>query len=451
MTRHSTLRGHHFVVMTKRWILWGLASLVVTLALPGVAPTGAQSPHRVGLIVAHDGKVITKCIEFSEEQISGYDVLERSGLALIPMVSSSMGVAICSIDNRGCNYPAESCFCKCQGTPCIYWSYWHLVNGEWQYSSLGASNHYVRHGDVEGWVWGEGEFGITAQKPPSVRFEDICGAQPPAAPPAEPNPSQGEATSAEPTLSKKKLPVIDYFTADRTTIFAGESVTLSWDLHGAKEAYLRVGDQEQGVVAPYSMVVAPQTTTEYVLLARNKHGEVKKKLTIEVIPATPTPSPTATPTPTETPRPAPTPAPTDTPLPPTATPTPRLAEAVLSPRPSPMQVYAAPPPISRLPTITPTLTRTPTSTWTPALLAAVRSTPMLLRVTPQVLGRTQSLPGITGSSMEWLVLLGVLSIVGGLAALVLIWQVWRQTASRRPGTSLVRRDVSTRHETRRRK
>ncbi|MGQ9501970.1 MAG: hypothetical protein ACUVSF_11505 [Anaerolineae bacterium] len=154
----------------------GLLNLALVLAIAGVVPVYAQTPHRVGLVVAHDGITITRCIEFHEEQISGYDVLERSGLALIPMAGSAMGVSICSLDNRGCNYPAEDCFCQCQATPCIYWSYWHMIDGQWQYSSLGASNYWVRHGDVEGWVWSEGEYGQSGQPPPMLRFEEICPA-----------------------------------------------------------------------------------------------------------------------------------------------------------------------------------------------------------------------------------------------------------------------------------
>lgn len=446
MTQRDAWHGHHRITVAKCWIVWGWVCLVVALALLGVAPVSAQSPNRVGLVVAHDGTVIKKCIEFSEEQISGYDVLERSGLALIPMVSGSMGVAICSINHRGCNYPAEDCFCQCQGSPCVYWSYWHLVNGQWQYSSLGASNYYVRHGDVEGWVWGEGEYGGSGQRPPAVRFEDICGAQAPAAPPPEPEASQGGATAAEAPPSQKKLPVIDYFTADRTTIVAGESVTLRWDLHGAKEAYLRVGGQEQGVVAPYSMIVAPQTTTEYVLLARNKHGEVREKVIIEVIPATPPPTPLSTdiptPTPTDTPRPTPTSAPTDMP-----TPTPLPAETVRSLESPPVQATVAAAPISRLPTLTPTPTRTPTPTWTPVLLAAVRSTPALLRVTPGALGRVQPAAEI-GLSPQWLVWLGILSLLGGLAALALVWQLMRQMDKRRLRARIVRRDVPAQRESR---
>ena len=447
LTKRSAQTGQHHIAAQVRWIVWGLVCLALVLFIPCADGISAQSPNRVGLIVVHDGKTIKKCVEFYEEQISGYEVLERSGLALIPM-GGAMGAAICSLDNRGCNYPAEDCFCQCQGTPCVYWSYWHLVDGQWQYSSLGASSCWVHNGDVEGWVWGEGEYGVSGQRPPSMRFEDVCGSSPPVEPPSDGAvPAESAPVESVAPVKKKDLPEIDYFTADRTTIVAGESVTLAWDLHDAKEAYLRVGDQEQGVIAPYSMVVTPPTTTEYVLLARNKHGEVTKKVLIEVIPATPTPLPSETPspTPTETPLPTPIPLPTDTPTPqPTDVPTPTEV-------PFAQVVAAVQPPAGRLPTITPTPTRTATPTYTPVALAAVRATPALfLHTTPEVLVRTQPLRDVADTTAQRLVLIGILSLVGGVIALILIGLMMRWTDSRRPGPSVVRQDTNARRRTGRR-
>jgi len=433
------------------WSVGRLVALVLVLVLvtfAGATPhTQAQGPHRVALVVVYEGKTIKKCISFSEEQITGYDVLERSGLALIPM-ASGMGIAICSIDNHGCNYPAEDCFCRCQGSPCVYWSYWHLKDGGWQYSSLGASNYWVRDGDVEGWVWGKGEYGRSGSKPPNVRFEDICRPEAPAPPadvPAPPADDEEPEAPAEQPERKKKLPVIDYFTADRTTILLGESVTLSWDLHGAKEAYLRVGDQEQGVIAPYSTVVAPTSTTEYVLLARNKDGEVRKKVRVEVVPITVTPTPTETPlppTPTDTPRPRPTrtPTPTDVPTP-TETATPS-AFAVTA------QVVAAAPAFPRLPTITPTSTRTPTLTPTPLAVAVLRATPLPLPLAGADLPVRTVPPAAHGLDVPptLLMVIGVLALVGGLASLVLVWQIARWADDRRRTGQGPRRDARTRRE-----
>ena len=137
-----------------------LAFAIVGLFLPG---TRAQETNRVGLVVRFgDGSHVTRCVEFSEPEISGYDALMNSGLDVV-----AAGWAICDIEGEsGC--PVEDCFCQCHGIPCTYWTYWHLVDGNWDYSGVGAGVYKVHGGDVEGWSWGAGE------PPPVVPFDQIC-------------------------------------------------------------------------------------------------------------------------------------------------------------------------------------------------------------------------------------------------------------------------------------
>ncbi len=146
-------------------VLW----MIVLLGFVGgnLAVVGAQSPNRVGLVVRFDdGSVITRCVEFGEAEISGYEVLMRSGLQVVAVPSGGMGITICRIEDEGC--PANNCFCKCSGSTCAYWSYWHLAGEEWSYSFAGADSYRVHSGDVEGWTWGKGE------PPPTVSLEQIC-------------------------------------------------------------------------------------------------------------------------------------------------------------------------------------------------------------------------------------------------------------------------------------
>lgn len=136
--------------------------------------TSAQQPNRAGLVIDFgDGVVATRCVEFAEPAISGYDVLRRSGLRVVADETSGMGVKICDIaDTSGCS--ASDCFCRCQGNSCAYWTYYHLDEGAWTYSPLGASASTVEHGDVEGWVWGPGN-AQGGDLPPIVGFDEICG------------------------------------------------------------------------------------------------------------------------------------------------------------------------------------------------------------------------------------------------------------------------------------
>ena len=153
--------------MTRRF----LAFLVLSLLLFGVQPARARvrESNQVGLVVQFgDGSMITRCITFNEPEISGYDVLDRSGLDLV-VAGGALGVTICDIEGEsGC--PAANCFCQCPppGDPCVFWHYWHLENNEWVMSSTGVNNSVVHTGDVEGWSWGTGD------APALIAFEDIC-------------------------------------------------------------------------------------------------------------------------------------------------------------------------------------------------------------------------------------------------------------------------------------
>jgi hypothetical protein len=149
--------------------------LAFTLALLFVTPAAAQEQNRAGLVVVHgDGSVATRCVAFSEASISGADLLARSGFDLA-VEASSMGATVCSIDGEGCSFPQQSCFCACEGSPCIYWSYWRLAGDTWRYSNVGAGGSSVSDGEIDGWRWGLGSV-EKAEAPPVISFEEICAA-----------------------------------------------------------------------------------------------------------------------------------------------------------------------------------------------------------------------------------------------------------------------------------
>lgn len=150
-----------------------LLLVVLLVLLPGAAR--AQDENHAGLVVVFgDGRVEQQCVTFAEDTITGYELLQRSGLPL-SVEAGAIGPTVCSIDKEGCSFPAESCFCRCQSGPCIYWSYWRLQgDGAWRYQALGAGNTRVHSGDVEGWRWAAGTT-QDAEQPPAVSYADICG------------------------------------------------------------------------------------------------------------------------------------------------------------------------------------------------------------------------------------------------------------------------------------
>lgn len=182
-----------------------LFAVCLALLLPFAAR--AQEPHRAGLVVVQgDGAVTSRCVEFTEEALTGYELVARSGLDFT-VEASAMGASICSLAGEGCRFPQESCFCQCKGNPCVYWSYWTLEEEGWLYANRGASVDLVQSGDVQAWVWGAGTVDKAAAPPPRT-FAEICPvpaealAEPPAAsapnPASEQNPAAGSNPAAGP-------------------------------------------------------------------------------------------------------------------------------------------------------------------------------------------------------------------------------------------------------------
>lgn len=185
----------------------GIVALALLLALARAAlipaPAAAQEgqPPRAGLVVDFgNGTVITRCVDLGPSgQATGEQVLRAAGLTLTAEYSA-MGAAICSIEGVGCNYPMQPCWCQCTSSPCVYWIYYHLVNGQWVYSNLGASSYIVRAGDVEGWVWGAGTFNQGAL-PPVRTFAEIC-----APPTATPTPTATATATPTPLPTDTPTP-----------------------------------------------------------------------------------------------------------------------------------------------------------------------------------------------------------------------------------------------------
>jgi hypothetical protein len=300
--------------LMKRTIT-GLLALLTILAISAAwaAPVTrvlAEDTQRVGLVIKFsDGSVFTDCVDYTGPDMTGEDVLDQSGLSLVKDFSyGGLGAAICKIEEDGCNYPSQNCFCQCAGSEsCIYWAYYHLDQGKnkWVYSGMGASGHTVQAGDVEGWAWGAGTTVESTVKPPLRSFEQLCPA-----PTATPEPSP---------------PVVE-FTADPDHILAGQCSTLSWSVENAEIVAL----DGEGVRPEDARYLCPSQTHTYELTVLNGSGDYSYELTIEVSQPTATPRPTATPTATRSPTPG-----TTSSSPPSPTPTSRPVEPASSPTASP--------------------------------------------------------------------------------------------------------------------
>ena len=296
----------------------GVLALLVASVDPA-AQAMAQGSQKVGLVVKFgDGTVFTDCIDYTGPGMTGEDVLDGSGLSLVKDLSYGLGAAICKIQQDGCNYPQEHCFCQCEGAACEYWAYYHLdqQKGEWVYSGMGASWNTVQAGDVEGWAWGNGEVGGSDVEPPLATFEELCG------PP-----------TATPTRTPRPSPPVVEFTADPEDIVAGGCSTLRWMVDNGEVVAL----DGEGVRPDDARYVCPPETHTFELLVLNAAGEFDYEVTISVRQPTATPYSTAT----HAAPPTPTSGATSPPPPPTETPTTEQSEARTSPPSTPRPTVVA--------------------------------------------------------------------------------------------------------------
>ena len=77
-------------------------------------------------------------------------------------------------------------------------------------------------------------------------------------------------------------PVIHYFTSDKSTIIAGETVTLSWEVSDAVVVAINPPGAE--VFPSGALAVSPDQTTTYTLTAFNSGGSTVAQVTITVTP-----------------------------------------------------------------------------------------------------------------------------------------------------------------------
>jgi hypothetical protein len=172
--------------------------LAVALLVGGAGRAQAQGPNQVAIVVQYGaGDVSTYCVSFDSPTISGLDALRQAGVKVV-YEGGALGARVCKIGPIGCDLPGN-CFCQCKGTECLYWSYWHLVDGAWQYAIVGAASYQVTPGSVEGWSWGIGT-PSQAPQPPPITFAEVCS--PGSATPASSATPVSTATPAEtPTLA----------------------------------------------------------------------------------------------------------------------------------------------------------------------------------------------------------------------------------------------------------
>jgi hypothetical protein len=110
-----------------------------------VPACAAAGPNHAALVVEHgDGSVVTRCVAFAADAISGEELLNVSGVAWSSQTFGGFGDAVCALDAEPAHYA------DCPGKD----SYWAVFvargGGAWQLASVGISTLMLHGGDAEG-------------------------------------------------------------------------------------------------------------------------------------------------------------------------------------------------------------------------------------------------------------------------------------------------------------
>jgi hypothetical protein len=177
-----------FPVLTRILaVVPALAAFTVVGSATKVGPSiagcaQAASVHHAALVVEHsDGAVITVCVSFTADSITGDQLLASSGVQYSTQYFGGAGKAVCQIDGEPAQYPST-----CWTASSAYWAMFvSRAGGSWVTSSLGISSQTFRDGDAEGFRY-EGQ--SDSSVPPSPH--GVC--------PAPSTPTAARATTPAP-------------------------------------------------------------------------------------------------------------------------------------------------------------------------------------------------------------------------------------------------------------
>lgn len=184
------------LIATLRLPLAGAAALLAWTGLHH--PVHASPIHHAALVIEHSsGRLLSRCVSFLEDQISGLQLVQRSGIEYQTRPFGSLGEAVCQLDNEPQPVPTN-----CFGTTAT-WQYFHRTAAGWTPSQAGATDSKVSDGAMDGWHYAGGGW----QPPPAMSFASVCSPPAPSptaiitAPANHSSPAAATSSSAAATTS----------------------------------------------------------------------------------------------------------------------------------------------------------------------------------------------------------------------------------------------------------
>lgn len=188
-------------------LIVALAAATPVAALAALAPPSplisscaAAGTHRAGIVVQHgDGTLVTGCVAFDGETITGEEALAQSGIAWYGQTFGGFGVAVCALDGEPDRY------LECPGKD-DYWAVFVSRGGAaWQLSSVGISALSLGDGDLVGFRY----VPVAGTPAPPALPGGVCAAATPSpsgAAPATASASAEATVTAAATASATSIP-----------------------------------------------------------------------------------------------------------------------------------------------------------------------------------------------------------------------------------------------------
>jgi hypothetical protein len=140
----------------RKHLLWASATLALVIAAcGGSTPTSQATPtsscanagaaHHAYVVVQHlSGATLQRCVGFAEDTIDGQALMDQSGIEYQAQ-TTSLGKAVCQVDNEPTTYP------KCFPDNKPYWSLFIETGGAWASAANGYTTVNLHDKEALGW------------------------------------------------------------------------------------------------------------------------------------------------------------------------------------------------------------------------------------------------------------------------------------------------------------
>lgn len=154
------------------------ASSAWSIAAAPACIAAGEGANEASVVIDSGTDATRYCVRF-DDTITGLDALKQTGAALRLQDYGAGQVIVCAIDEVGCRYPDERCFCQF-GEETIFWGYYRAdTGGAWSFSEQGAADAIVEDGSVEAWRYAAHD--ETGGNAPKIDVKSLPCARPAAA------------------------------------------------------------------------------------------------------------------------------------------------------------------------------------------------------------------------------------------------------------------------------